>query len=175
MVAAVEAILESKANGRLGPGAAALARLAGGTGFRGDEMAYGAGSAPPPLNINGADTYQFVMGNPVGGVDPLGLWRWYEPWKSPILRSTPVRATTNAGKYIVSGSELCGGAEALIKLAHVGPFVTGCENYDLTHDIDPFTYPLWEAINNINNGHALNTLPPAEQKAVHDWVKRAGY
>ena len=71
MVAAVEAILESKANGRLDPGAAAHTRLGGGTGFRGVEEVFPSRCAAP-LNVNGANTYQFVMGDPAGRVDPWG-------------------------------------------------------------------------------------------------------
>ena len=54
-------------NGTGHPCAAAHTRPGGGTGFRGDEMAYGAGSAPAPLNINGSNTYQFVRGGLWGG------------------------------------------------------------------------------------------------------------
>ena len=67
----VEAILESKANGRLDPGAAAHTRLGGGTGFRGVEEVFPSRCAAP-LNVNGANTYQFVVGDPVGRVDPTG-------------------------------------------------------------------------------------------------------
>ncbi|MHB1768608.1 MAG: RHS repeat-associated core domain-containing protein [Phycisphaerae bacterium] len=49
------------------PGAVALTRLGSGTRFR-----LGNGSSDR-LNINGANTYQFVESNPVGNVDPNGL------------------------------------------------------------------------------------------------------
>jgi|GEM_PF-2211244 len=54
------------------PGAAAQSRYFG-TGFRWIEGANSAGISPPRLNINGANTYQFVMGNPVGYDDSFGL------------------------------------------------------------------------------------------------------
>jgi len=55
------------------PGAAAHCRGVG-TGFRGaDEERKCIEHRSLPLNINGANMYQFVMSNPVGNVDPWGL------------------------------------------------------------------------------------------------------
>ena len=57
---------------------------------RGYNPALGRWIQRDPLQyINGANTYQFVMSNPVNGTDPLGLWHWYEPWTWPIWHSTP--------------------------------------------------------------------------------------
>ncbi len=57
----------------LNPGAAALSRAGRGTGFRGVDAKHNCGELrSPPFNINGANTYQFVMSNPVGSVDPWG-------------------------------------------------------------------------------------------------------
>ena len=72
MVAAVETISESRTNGRLDPDAAAHTRLGGGTGFRWIEEAVLASGSSLHPNINAANTYQFVMGNPVGRVDASG-------------------------------------------------------------------------------------------------------
>ena len=50
------------------PGAAAQPRPSASAGFR---LVNGAGRR---LNINGANTYQFVMSNPVGNMDPSGFY-----------------------------------------------------------------------------------------------------
>ena len=47
------------------PGAAALTRLGGGTGFRWDEAVFSSRNAAP-LNINVTDTYHVGIGDPVG-------------------------------------------------------------------------------------------------------------
>ena len=58
MVAIAEAIPESKHRG---------------TGFHGADAEHNCGELRSlPLNINGANTYQFVLSNPVGNVDPWG-------------------------------------------------------------------------------------------------------
>ena len=57
------------------PGAAAQARPLASAGFRGIEETYSTDERrSPPLNINGANTYQFVESNPVGNVDSWGLY-----------------------------------------------------------------------------------------------------
>ena len=49
------------------------------------EETYSAGERRlPPLNINGANTYQFLVSNPINATDPMGLWHWYEPWTWPL-------------------------------------------------------------------------------------------
>ena len=46
----------------------------GGTGLCGGDAEHNCGELRSlPLNINGANTYQFVVSNPVGNVDPWGL------------------------------------------------------------------------------------------------------
>ncbi len=55
------------------PGAAAHMRPAAATGFRAGDATSGFGLSPNALNINGADTYQFVGSDPVDAVDPWGL------------------------------------------------------------------------------------------------------
>jgi len=72
------------------PGAEAQPRPLASAGFHGIEEAYSAGerrwiNQDPAGYINGANTYQFVMGNPVGNVDPWGLYS-----SSPIP-GTPYR------------------------------------------------------------------------------------
>jgi RHS repeat-associated protein len=69
----------------------------------------------PAQYIDGANTYQFVMGNPIDRLDPSGMWSWSElwPWNWPIFHSTPVRAAKHAAKYVVPGGEFCGLARAL--------------------------------------------------------------
>ena len=49
-------------------------------------------SQDPLSYVNGANTYQFVMGNPVGATDPSGLWHWYEPWAWFQLAAPPCPA-----------------------------------------------------------------------------------
>ena len=143
---------------------------------RGYNPALGRWIQRDPLQyINGANTYQFVMSNPVNGTDPLGLWHWYEPWTWPIWHSTPAKVAVDTAKHVPPGGEFCEGVEALGKLAHVGVFVHARLRYDEYNGINPLTDPLYEALSNINSGRSLTTLPPAEQEAVHDWVKRAGY
>ena len=160
----------------LNPGAAALSRAGRGTGFRGADVERKCTEhRSPPLTINGANTYQFVMSDPVDGTDPLGLWHWYEPWTWPIWHSTPAKVAVDTAKHVPPGGEFCEGVEALGKLAHVGVFVHARLRYDEYNGINPLTDPLYEALSNINSGRSLTTLPPAEQEAVHDWVKRAGY
>ena len=44
-------------------------------------------SQDPAGYINGADTYQFVMSNPAGAVDPSGLWNW--AWWGDFITSLP--------------------------------------------------------------------------------------
>ena len=89
------------------PGAAAHTRLGGGTGFRGVEEAIFASGSSLHLNINGANTYQFVIGNPVGRVDATGLapqdavgGSYLSGWHSNPYASGPlppyVGATPNA-------------------------------------------------------------------------------
>ena len=53
------------------PGAAAQSGCLG-TGFRAVDATNNFGLSPSTLHINGADTYQFVGGDPVGKVDPSG-------------------------------------------------------------------------------------------------------
>ena len=59
--------MTSKKRTNVYPGAAAQPRPPASAGFRPVNGASG------KLNINGANTYQFVMSNPVGEVDPSGL------------------------------------------------------------------------------------------------------
>jgi hypothetical protein len=55
------------------PGAAAQPRPPASAGFREADATSGFGLSPNALDINGANTYQFVMGNPVDAVDASGL------------------------------------------------------------------------------------------------------
>jgi hypothetical protein len=54
------------------PGAAAQPRPSASAKFREVDPTQGFGLSPNALNINGANTYQFVMGNPAGNMDPSG-------------------------------------------------------------------------------------------------------
>ena len=54
------------------PGAAVQSRCLG-TGFHAVDATSGFGLSPNALNINGANTYQFVGSGPVGRVDPSGM------------------------------------------------------------------------------------------------------
>jgi hypothetical protein len=78
------------------PGAAAQSRCFG-TGFRWIEGANSAGISPPRLNINGANTYQFVMGNPVGATDPLGFCECSDCLRRALEQYQKNRARTMAG------------------------------------------------------------------------------
>ena len=54
------------------PGAAAQPQLPASAKFCKVDQTRGFGLSPNALNINGTNTYQFVMSNPVGAVDPWG-------------------------------------------------------------------------------------------------------
>ncbi len=56
------------------PGAAAHMRPAAATGFCEVDATSGFGLSPNALNINGADTYQFVGSDPTSYADPSGLF-----------------------------------------------------------------------------------------------------
>ncbi len=58
------------------PGAAAQSRYLG-TGFRAADGTNNFGLSLNALGFNGADTYQFVVSNPVGYLDPSGDIAWY--------------------------------------------------------------------------------------------------
>ena len=83
-------------------GAAAQSRCLG-TGFRAVDAISGLGLSPNALHINGADTYQFVMGNPVGMVDASGQSATIElqlgsptqglPLAYPTPESVPIPST----------------------------------------------------------------------------------
>ena len=79
------------------PGVAAQPRPPASAKFRPADATSGLGLSPSELNINGANTYQFVMSNPVGAVDPWGIaWQgsanaaYYAQWHSnPYLSGPP--------------------------------------------------------------------------------------
>ena len=56
-------------------------------------------SQDPAGYVNGANTYQFVMSNPVGSVDPSGFHWWDSNWWWLI---PPVGAGFSIGRYIAS-------------------------------------------------------------------------
>ncbi len=78
-------------------------------------------SQDPAGYINGADTYQFVMGNPVDRADPTGLLAWYY-WVAggafvavQFLPGVDVAVDVGAGLAdagVVAGDEFAGGAAA---------------------------------------------------------------
>ena len=70
MVAKNETLLDARITNH--PGAAAQPRPPASTGFRGGDATSGLGLSPNALNINGANTYQFVTSNPVGRMDAWG-------------------------------------------------------------------------------------------------------
>ncbi len=92
------------------PGAAALSRGVG-TGFHGADAEHNCGEHRSlPLNINGANTYQFVLSNPVGNVDP---------WGASILQQLAGSPITGAYKLPPSNTPDCWpGANPFDMLSH---------------------------------------------------------
>ena len=76
------------------PGAAAHMRPAAATGFRAVDVTSGFGLSPNALNINGANTYQFVGDGPVGRVDASGQAIWFPgmPFALPQTGPGPLEA-----------------------------------------------------------------------------------
>ncbi len=94
------------------PGAAAQSRSLG-TGFRAVDATNGFGLSPNALNINGADTYQFVGSDPVGLVDAMGTdsmvispgWSvgtGVQPLAYPTPESVPIPSTPGVPSLGVS-------------------------------------------------------------------------
>ena len=89
------------------PGAAALSRAGRGTGFRGGDAEHNCGELRSlPLNINGANTYQFVMSNPVGNVDPFGRslytpqsWGWVQTTERTFSDAVGINGGAVAGAF----------------------------------------------------------------------------
>jgi RHS repeat-associated protein len=127
----------------------------------------------PAGYINGANTYQFVMSNPVVNVDPWGLWSLWNIFSWPIWHSVPANAAKEAAGHAVGGGEFCGAAEALRPLAKPGIFANARLSYDLTHGIDFTEDPLYQGLYAIAGGTPWQYLSPAEQQAVQNWSQNA--
>ena len=131
-------------------------------------------SQDPAGYINGADTYQFVLSNPVNRVDPWGLWHWYNPWtwNWSWLPWVP-KVAVDTAKEVTPGGEFCGAVEASAPLAKAGIFANTRHYYDQTHNINSATDPLYQGLNAIASGTPWQDLPPAEQQAVQNWSQNA--
>ena len=133
-------------------------------------------SQDPAGYINGADTYQFVLSNPVGKVDPEGLWNWSDVlpwnWNWSWLPWVPKVAVETA-KQVPPGGEFCGAAEALAPLANPAIFANKRQEYDLTHGIDFTNDPLYKGLDAIASGTPWQNLPTSEQQAVQNWSQNA--
>ena len=89
------------------PGAAAHPRPGASAGFRGADAEHNCGEHRSlPLNINGANTYQFVMSNPVGNVDPLGQswynpqsWGWVQATEGAVADAVGINGGSTADAY----------------------------------------------------------------------------
>ena len=123
-------------------------------------------SQDPAGYINGADTYQFVLSNPVGNADPEGLWNWSDvlPWNWNWSWLPWVgKALPKAAQYMVPGSEFCAGAQALGNLPKAGGLANLRMQYDLLHGIDYTKDPLYTGLMKVSTGQ---TLTPAEKQAL---------
>ncbi len=161
----------------LNPGAAALSRAGRGTGFRGADVERKCTEhRSPPLTINGANTYQFVMSDPVDGTDPLGLWHWYEPWTWPIWHSTPAKVAVDTAKHVPPGGEFC---EALGTLYGISKSdIARDAHHQLYHDLNnpnaryygnPLNDPLYNGLSLWAGGDTGN-MTPQEHQAVQNWI-----
>ena len=113
-------------------------------------------SQDPLQFINGANTYQFVMSNPVGKVDPWGLWHWYNPWtwNWSWLPWVP-KVVVDTAKQVPPGGEFCGAVEALGNLPKAGGLANFREEYDYSHNINPDTDPLYTGLRKLSEGLPL--------------------
>ena len=110
----------------------------------------------PAGYINGANTYQFVMSNPVNGLDPMGLWHWYNPWtwNWSWLPWVP-KVVVDTAKQVPPGGEFCGAVEALGNLPKAGGLANFREEYDYSHNINPDTDPLYTGLRKLSEGLPL--------------------
>ncbi len=133
-------------------------------------------SQDPLQYINGANTYQFVMSNPVNGTDPLGLWHWYEPWTWPIWHSTPAKVAVDTAKHVPPGGEFC---EALGTLYGISKSdIARDAHHQLYHDLNnpnaryygnPLNDPLYNGLSLWAGGDTGN-MTPQEHQAVQNWI-----
>ena len=121
-------------------------------------------SQDPAGYINGANTYQFVMSNPVGNVDPSGLWVWWNPFTWPIWSSAPAQAVP----YVVPGSEVLEGAAALSNLPKAAGLANLREQTDMCNNVNPQKDPLYTGLRKLSNGQPLT---PQEHQAVLNAMK----
>ena len=104
------------------PGAAALSRGVG-TGFHGADAEHNCGEHRSlPLNINGANTYQFVMSNPVGNVDPSGLSAIYDEMMGGSSPPGPAGGAGTISVYVVDRS---GGRNTGFTGGHIDMVIPG--------------------------------------------------
>ena len=144
------------------PGAAALSRGVG-TGFRGVDAKHNCGEhRSPPLNIDGANTYQFVMSNPVGNVDPWGL-------------STACQVQTwfeDSYHQFVPGGEFADAVGALPSVLRI--WVASKAQKIAANETGQCPTngpgPLYNGMAYMLNGNAMS---PQEHQAVQNWLNTA--
>lgn len=130
-------------------------------------------SQDPLSYINGANTYQFVMSDPVGGVDPSGLWHWYEPWTWPMWHSTPVKAAVDTAREVPPGGEFCEAAEgsynalSAVLRNKLNEDIRRRSDYDQNQGIAQNNDQVYTALDNFREGRQLT---PLQQGIVNLWV-----
>ena len=157
------------------PGAAAHPRPGASAGFRGADAEHNCGEhCSPPLNINGANTYQLVMSTPVNGTDPLGLWHWYEPWTwNWSWLPWAAKAAVKVAPHVVlkegaTECELPKAAPGVLTVALQHKLNRAKErrmNYDFRNEITQDN--VYNALNNFDNGFPLT---PSQQQIVAQWL-----
>ncbi len=128
----------------------------------------------PAGYINGANTYQFVMGNPVNRVDPWGLWHWYNPWTwnwswLPWAAKAVVKVAPHAVlKEGAMECELPKVALGTLKIAlqhKLNRAIKRRMYYDYANEITQDN--IYNALNNFDNGFPLT---PSQQQIVEQWL-----
>jgi RHS repeat-associated protein len=133
----------------------------------------------PAGYINGANTYQFVMGNPVVNVDPMGLWSWSELWPGnwnwSWLPWVP-KVAVDTAKQVPPGGEFC---EALGTLYGISKSdIARDAHQQLNHDLNnpnaryygnPLNDPLYNGLCLWAGGDTGN-MTPQEHQAVQNWI-----
>ena len=130
----------------------------------------------PAGYINGANTYQFVMSNPVGNLDPLGLWNWWNLFSWPIWHSAPAKVAVDTAKHVPPGGEFC---EALATLYGISKGMIARDahqrlSYDLYNPDSPYfgnpvNDPLYNGLSLWAGGDTAN-LTPQEHQAIQSWI-----
>ena len=122
----------------------------------------------PAGYINGANTYQFVMSNPVGNVDPSGC--------KAITNAG--NAVTGAAKYAVPGGEFLEGVKALPWFLRFMLQQDAQSRYNQDTQScpprDPWKDPLYTGLFKWSEGDPVANFTPQEHQAVQNWLNQNG-